>query len=155
MSDLKRAVNFYENVLGLEKTGEWPNYATFDVECMHAIERFDADMLPENMLEQILNSSEDCLKWILSLAEADTLDDFVQLAHKISHLCKFATFPCMHASDFFSDLALAAYRRPISFSTHQDLEGSKGVLDVVLSLSDFPFTLSYLYACIKKGKLEG
>lgn len=31
VSDLKRAVNFYENVLGLKKTGEWPNYATFDV----------------------------------------------------------------------------------------------------------------------------
>jgi len=31
VSDLKRAIRFYENVLGLEKTGEWPNYATFDV----------------------------------------------------------------------------------------------------------------------------
>ena len=26
-SDLKRAVAFYQNVLGLEKKGEWPNYA--------------------------------------------------------------------------------------------------------------------------------
>lgn len=31
VSDLKRTVNFYENVLGLKKTGEWGNYATFDV----------------------------------------------------------------------------------------------------------------------------
>jgi catechol 2,3-dioxygenase-like lactoylglutathione lyase family enzyme len=31
VSDLKKAVAFYENVLGLRKTGEWPNYATFDV----------------------------------------------------------------------------------------------------------------------------
>lgn len=31
VSDLKRAIVFYENVLGLKKTGEWPNYATFDV----------------------------------------------------------------------------------------------------------------------------
>jgi len=31
VKDLKRAVNFYENVLGLKKTDEWPNYATFDV----------------------------------------------------------------------------------------------------------------------------
>jgi len=31
VSDLKRATAFYENVLGLKKTGEWPNYATFDV----------------------------------------------------------------------------------------------------------------------------
>ena len=30
-SDVKRTVSFYENVLGLRKTGEWPNYATFDV----------------------------------------------------------------------------------------------------------------------------
>ena len=31
VSDLKRAIIFYENVLGLKKTGEWSNYATFDV----------------------------------------------------------------------------------------------------------------------------
>jgi len=31
VSDLKRAVEFYENVLGLKKTGEWGNYAIFDV----------------------------------------------------------------------------------------------------------------------------
>ena len=31
VSDLKRAVDFYENVLGLKKTGEWGNYAIFDV----------------------------------------------------------------------------------------------------------------------------
>lgn len=31
VSDLKRAMDFYENILGLKKTGEWPNYATFDV----------------------------------------------------------------------------------------------------------------------------
>jgi len=31
VSDLKRAVDFYENVLGLKKTGEWSNYAIFDV----------------------------------------------------------------------------------------------------------------------------
>lgn len=30
-SDVKRTGSFYENVLGLKKTGEWPNYATFDV----------------------------------------------------------------------------------------------------------------------------
>lgn len=31
VSDLKKAVAFYENVLGLKKTGEWPTYAIFDV----------------------------------------------------------------------------------------------------------------------------
>jgi len=31
VSDLKRAVSFYEDVLGLKKTGEWSNYAVFDV----------------------------------------------------------------------------------------------------------------------------
>lgn len=31
VSDLKKAVDFYENVLGLKKTGEWGNYAIFDV----------------------------------------------------------------------------------------------------------------------------
>lgn len=31
VSDLKKAAAFYENALGLRKTGEWPNYATFDV----------------------------------------------------------------------------------------------------------------------------
>lgn len=31
VSDLKKAINFYENVLGLKKTGEWSTYAIFDV----------------------------------------------------------------------------------------------------------------------------
>ena len=31
VSDLKKAVNFYENILGLKKTDEWGNYAIFDV----------------------------------------------------------------------------------------------------------------------------
>jgi len=31
VSDIKKAVDFYENVLGLKKTGEWGNYAIFDV----------------------------------------------------------------------------------------------------------------------------
>ena len=31
VSDLKKAVAFYENILGLKKTGEWGNYAIFDV----------------------------------------------------------------------------------------------------------------------------
>jgi len=31
VSDLKKAVAFYENILGLRKTGEWGNYAIFDV----------------------------------------------------------------------------------------------------------------------------
>jgi len=30
-SDLKRAVSFYENILGLKKTAEWPSGAIFDV----------------------------------------------------------------------------------------------------------------------------
>lgn len=32
VSDLKKAVAFYENILGLKKTGEWSNYAIFDVD---------------------------------------------------------------------------------------------------------------------------
>jgi len=32
VSDLKRAVDFYENILGLKKTGEWSTYAIFDVD---------------------------------------------------------------------------------------------------------------------------
>jgi catechol 2,3-dioxygenase-like lactoylglutathione lyase family enzyme len=31
VSDMKRTANFYENVLGLKKTGEWGNYVIFDV----------------------------------------------------------------------------------------------------------------------------
>jgi len=31
VSDLKRAVSFYEKILGLEKTDEWPNYVEFNV----------------------------------------------------------------------------------------------------------------------------
>jgi len=31
VSDLKKAIDFYENVLGLRKTGEWSTYAIFDV----------------------------------------------------------------------------------------------------------------------------
>lgn len=31
VTDLKRAIDFYENALGLKKTGEWGNYAVFDV----------------------------------------------------------------------------------------------------------------------------
>jgi len=32
VSDLKKAVPLFENVLGLEKMGEWPNYAIFDID---------------------------------------------------------------------------------------------------------------------------
>jgi predicted enzyme related to lactoylglutathione lyase len=28
---MKKTVNFYESILGLKKTGEWGNYAIFDV----------------------------------------------------------------------------------------------------------------------------
>ena len=31
VSDLRRAVSFYQDVIGLEKIGEWPTYAIFDV----------------------------------------------------------------------------------------------------------------------------
>jgi len=31
VSDIKRAVSFYQKILGLEKIGEWPTYAIFDV----------------------------------------------------------------------------------------------------------------------------
>lgn len=31
VSDLKKSISFYENILGLNKTGEWPNYAIFDI----------------------------------------------------------------------------------------------------------------------------
>ena len=31
VSDLKRAAAFYENVLGLKKSGKWPTYVEFDV----------------------------------------------------------------------------------------------------------------------------
>jgi catechol 2,3-dioxygenase-like lactoylglutathione lyase family enzyme len=31
VSDLESAIAFYEKVLGLKKTGEWSNYAVFDV----------------------------------------------------------------------------------------------------------------------------
>jgi len=30
-SDIKKTVSFYENILGLKKTGEWGNYVIFDV----------------------------------------------------------------------------------------------------------------------------
>lgn len=32
VSDLKKSVIFYEKILGLKKTGEWSNYAVFDVD---------------------------------------------------------------------------------------------------------------------------
>jgi len=31
VKDLKKAVDFYENAVGLQKSKEWSNYATFDV----------------------------------------------------------------------------------------------------------------------------
>jgi len=31
VSHLKRSVSFYQDVLGLEKVGEWPGYAVFDI----------------------------------------------------------------------------------------------------------------------------
>ena len=31
VSDLKKAINFYENVLGLKKRDEWSTYATFNI----------------------------------------------------------------------------------------------------------------------------
>ena len=31
VSDLKKAIDFYENVLGLKKRDEWSNYATFNI----------------------------------------------------------------------------------------------------------------------------
>ncbi len=31
VSDLKETARFYEDVLGLKKTGEWSNYVIFDV----------------------------------------------------------------------------------------------------------------------------
>jgi catechol 2,3-dioxygenase-like lactoylglutathione lyase family enzyme len=35
VSDLKRAAAFYENILGLKKIEEWPNYVIFDVGGVH------------------------------------------------------------------------------------------------------------------------
>jgi len=32
VSDLRKSVYFYQDILGLEKIGEWPTYAAFDVE---------------------------------------------------------------------------------------------------------------------------
>jgi len=31
VKDLRKALNFYENVLGLKKRDEWSNYATFNI----------------------------------------------------------------------------------------------------------------------------
>ena len=31
VSDLKKSVSFYQDILGLEKLGEWPTYAMFDI----------------------------------------------------------------------------------------------------------------------------
>jgi len=31
VSDLKKSVHFYQDILGLEKIGEWPAYAVFDI----------------------------------------------------------------------------------------------------------------------------
>lgn len=31
VSDMKKSVNFYQDILGLEKIGEWPTYAVFDI----------------------------------------------------------------------------------------------------------------------------
>jgi len=31
VKDLKKAVHFYENIVGLKKSNEWSNYAIFDV----------------------------------------------------------------------------------------------------------------------------
>jgi len=35
VSDIKRTVAFYENVLGLKKRGEWLSYAEFDIGGVH------------------------------------------------------------------------------------------------------------------------
>lgn len=31
VSDLKKAIAFYENILGFKKRNEWSNYATFNI----------------------------------------------------------------------------------------------------------------------------
>jgi len=31
VSDIKKAIHFYENILGLKKKSEWSNYATFSI----------------------------------------------------------------------------------------------------------------------------
>jgi len=31
VTDLKKSISFFENILGLNKTAEWHNYATFDI----------------------------------------------------------------------------------------------------------------------------
>jgi len=31
VTDLKKSVSFYQDILGLEKIGEWPTYAIFDI----------------------------------------------------------------------------------------------------------------------------
>lgn len=35
VSDIKKTAEFYENILGLKKRGEWPNYVEFDVGGVH------------------------------------------------------------------------------------------------------------------------
>jgi len=35
VSDIKKTVAFYEETLGLKKSGEWPNYVEFDVGGVH------------------------------------------------------------------------------------------------------------------------
>jgi len=35
VSDIKKTIDFYENILGLKKRGEWPNYVEFDVGGIH------------------------------------------------------------------------------------------------------------------------
>jgi len=31
VSDVRKAISFYQDILGLEKIGEWPSYAQFDI----------------------------------------------------------------------------------------------------------------------------
>ena len=35
VSDIKKTIAFYENILGLKKRGEWPNYVEFDIGGIH------------------------------------------------------------------------------------------------------------------------
>jgi catechol 2,3-dioxygenase-like lactoylglutathione lyase family enzyme len=55
VSDMKRTVDFYENLLGLKKTGEWGNYAIFDVGGVELAfglgERFQLYLLVDNVDE--------------------------------------------------------------------------------------------------------
>jgi predicted enzyme related to lactoylglutathione lyase len=67
VSDLKKAMSFYESILGLEKKSEWTNYAIFDVggvELALGAEKLEIYLLVDNVDKAYQDFKEKGVKFV-------------------------------------------------------------------------------------------